>query len=363
MGVLIVLGMKKLLLPIALIIFSCSAEDSCESAPILTTNEAENITFVSATISGAITPPTCNYDFVSQGIVYGDKRNPNEQDNLIETSGTSFTVSITNLSPNTTYYFRTFFKYDEGRSSYFDDDVSFTTPLGYGQGKERYPDGTATDQNGNSFKWINYGTQNWAIKNAEVVTYRDGTVIPQVTDVKEWNNLTTGAWCYYNNDSSKGKLYNWYAIAGVNDNDPNTPQKVFSPKGWHVPSNGEWETLKYFLIENGYNYDGSTTENKIAKSMSSVTGWSSSVNTGAPGNTQSLNNSSGFKAYPLGSRIHGGDLDWYQFGACTTFWSTTENVGKPTTYAQVRTICSPTINLRESDNNKKDGFSVRFVKD
>ena len=159
---------------------------------------------------------------------------------MIETSGTSFTVSITNLSPNTTYYFRTFFKYDEGRSSYFDDDVSFTTPLGYGQGKERYPDGTATDQNGNSFKWINYGTQNWAIKNAEVVTYRDGTVIPQVTDVKEWNNLTTGAWCYYNNDSSKGKLYNWYAIAGVNDNDPNTPQKVFSPKAgtFHQMGNG-----------------------------------------------------------------------------------------------------------------------------
>ena len=87
--------------------------------------------------------------------------------------------------------------------------------------------------------------------------------------------------------------------------------------------------------------------------MSSVTGWSSSVNTGAPGNTQSLNNSSGFKAYPLGSRIHGGDLDWYQFGACTTFWSTTENVGKPTTYAQVRTICSPTINLERVTITKK----------
>jgi len=50
--------MKKLLLPIALIILSCSAEDSCEPTPKLTTADADNITDVSATISGTITPPT-----------------------------------------------------------------------------------------------------------------------------------------------------------------------------------------------------------------------------------------------------------------------------------------------------------------
>ena len=54
-----------------------------------------------------------------------------------------------------------------------------------------------------------YGTQIWTLSNAEVVKYRDGTDIPQVTDATEWANLTTGAWCYYDNDSTKGKLYNW----------------------------------------------------------------------------------------------------------------------------------------------------------
>ena len=83
--------------------------------------------------------------------------------------------------------------------------------LGFGQGEQRYADGTATDQDGNTFEWINYGTQDWAIENAEVVIYRDGTAIPQVTDGSEWPNLTTGAWCYYNNDPSKGKLYNGYS--------------------------------------------------------------------------------------------------------------------------------------------------------
>ena len=105
----------------------------------------------------------------------------------------------------------------------------FVQSLVYAQGEQRYADGTATDQDGNPFEWINYGTQDWSIENAEVVTYRDGTEIPQVTDATEWSNLTTGAWCYYNNDPTKGKLYNWYAVAGIHDNDPNTPNKTFAP--------------------------------------------------------------------------------------------------------------------------------------
>jgi hypothetical protein len=56
----------------------------------------------------------------------------------------------------------------------------------FGQGEQRYADGTATDQDGNSFGWINYGTQDWAIENAEVVNYRDGSAIPKVTDATKW---------------------------------------------------------------------------------------------------------------------------------------------------------------------------------
>jgi len=130
---------------------------------------------------------------------------------------------------------------------------------------------------------------------------------PQVTDNTEWANLTTGAWCYYDNDPTKGKLYNWYAVAGIHDNDPNTPNKELAPEGWHVPTDAEWTTLVNFTyIANGYNYDGTTTENKIAKAMASTTGWISSTTTGAPGNDQSLNNSSGFNAFPEGAVTWGG---------------------------------------------------------
>ena len=60
--------------------------------------------------------------------------------------------------------------------------------------------GTVTDQDGNSYPYLTYGNQAWTVKNAEMVTYRDGTEIPQVTNSAEWRNLTTGAWCYCNSD-------------------------------------------------------------------------------------------------------------------------------------------------------------------
>ena len=152
-------------------------------------------------------------------------------------------------------------------------------------------------------------------------TYRDGTPIPQVTDATQWSNLTTGAWCYYDNDPAKGKLYNWYAVAGIHDNDPNTPNKEFAPLGWHVPTDAEWTTLEEHLIANGYNYDGTTTGNKIAKSLSSTSGWDSSANEGTPGNKQNENNSSGFNSHPQGSREENGILR--NEGKFSVFWSST----------------------------------------
>ncbi|MBK8341578.1 MAG: fibrobacter succinogenes major paralogous domain-containing protein [Flavobacteriales bacterium] len=61
--------------------------------------------------------------------------------------------------------------------------------------------------------------QTWSTRNLDVATYRNGDPIPQVTDPTAWTELTTGAWCWYNNDSvtyhAYGRLYNWYAV-----NDP-----------------------------------------------------------------------------------------------------------------------------------------------
>ena len=234
--------------------------------------------------------------------------------------------------------------------------------IGLGQGEQRYADGTAIDQNGNTFEWINYGTQDWAIENAEVETYRDGTPIPHVTGRAEWVNLTTGAWCYYNNDPSKGKLYNWYAVAGIYDeaslNDESL-RKEFITEGWRVPTDDDWTTLETYLIANGYNHDQTTAENKIAKAMASTTGWNSSAGDFDIGNDQSLNNLSGFNTFPVGAR---GTIDSFIYmGYFSFFWSSTEY---DTRFAWHSILGYNQSNLRRAWGNfKQSGFSVRFVRD
>ena len=218
--------------------------------------------------------------------------------------------------------------------------------------------GTVTDQDGNSYPYLTYGDQIWTVKNAEMVTYRDGTPIPQVTDATEWANLTTGAWCYYNNDPTKGKLYNWYAVAGIHDNDENTPNKALAPEGWHVPSDAEWTTLENYLIANGYNYDGTTTGNKIAKAMASTTGWIGSSTTGAIGNDQSLNNSSGFNAFPDDYRFFNGSFS--NKGNNAFFWSSTDI---DSYHAINRFMHSFSSSVSVNTEYMRQGFSVRFVRD
>jgi uncharacterized protein (TIGR02145 family) len=230
-------------------------------------------------------------------------------------------------------------------------------------GEQRYTDGTSNDQDGNTFEWINYGTQDWAIENTEVVTYRDGTPIPQVTDATEWSNLTTGAWCYYNNDPTKGKLYNWYAVAGIHDNDPNTSNKVFAPDGWRVPTDLELKVLKQFLIENGYNYNGT-----LGKNMASTSGWNSYSINETVGKNQDLNNVGGFNAFPVGNRgasvVTSGEYYdiFYGEGESTTFWLFNEE--HPNfAYSFGLSFDNSILFNFPGGINKKCGFSVRLIRD
>ena len=81
------------------------------------------------------------------------------------------------------------------------------------------------------------GTQTWSAQNLDVTTYKNGDAIPQVQDAEAWKNLTTGAWCYYENKTSYGttygKLYNWYAV---------TDARGLAPQGFHVPTDADWNT-------------------------------------------------------------------------------------------------------------------------
>ncbi|GEM_PF-853591 len=212
---------------------------------------------------------------------------------------------------------------------------------------------TVTDVDGNVYHTVTIGTQTWMVENLKTTKYRDGTSIPNVTDATAWAALATPAYCWYNNDaatnkSTYGALYNWYAV--------NTAK--LAPTGWHVPTDAEWTTLQNYLIANGYNYDGTTTGNKIAKSMAATTNWSSYTGTGTIGNDLTKNNSSGFTALPGGCRFSNGTFD--TIGYYGYWWSSTEG---GTTDAWFRYLYYGGGNLYGGYDTKSYGFSVRCVRD
>ena len=172
------------------------------------------------------------------------------------------------------------------------------------------PGGGVTDIDGNTYNTVIIGTQEWQKENLNVSKYSDGTPIPQETDQTTWDNLTTGAWCYYNNDPALGaiygKLYNWYAVAGIYDAQSlanPTLRKQLAPLGWHVQSRPEVLTLFIYL---------NTDAGSKLKEVGTIH-WQS-PNNGAT-------NESGFTGLPGGLR----DSNFYGLGT-DGFWLGTSEV-------------------------------------
>jgi uncharacterized protein (TIGR02145 family) len=228
---------------------------------------------------------------------------------------------------------------------------------------------SVTDYDGNTYNTVQIGNQCWMKENLKTTHYSDGTAIPHVTGDSEWDDLTETekAWCYYDNSSVNGNtygaLYTWAAAmngaAGSNSN-PSGVQGV-CPDGWHLPSDDEWVELEDYLIANGYNWDGSTSGNKIGKSMASTSDWNSSLEEGDVGNDQLSNNSTGFTALPGGYRRGHNDAGFYANGLYGKWWSSR---GESSASAYYRYLSYKYSSLvRSSHSNKESGFSVRCVRD
>jgi uncharacterized protein (TIGR02145 family) len=172
----------------------------------------------------------------------------------------------------------------------------------------------------------------WMKKNLDVDHYRNGDSIPQVTDPTEWENLTTGAWCYYNNDTSLGKiygkLYNWYAV-----NDP----RGLAPEGLNIPIDCGWSLYDVCNEIGGYMKETGTSH------------WHS-PNEGAT-------NFSGFTAIPGGFRYYNGIFG--NIGYEGNWWSIVEGDKKN---AWASTIYSVSSTLDKGSHNKRFGFSVRCLR-
>ena len=197
-------------------------------------------------------------------------------------------------------------------------------------------------RDGQVYKTVKIGGQCWFKENLNATKYSNGDLIPNVTDNTTWSNLTTGAYCYYNNDSATyantyGRLFNWYA---VNDS------RKLCPKGWHVSTNAEWTTLITFLGGEGI-AGGKMKE-------TDTTHWLF-PNTGAT-------NSSGFTALPGGGRYDDFGAIFGDLYVAGSWWSDTE-AERDTAYALNYNIYFNDPGAILSDSFKINGSSVRCVKD
>ena len=198
--------------------------------------------------------------------------------------------------------------------------------------------GTSTiTYNGVTYNTVQIGSQCWLKENLKTTHYNDGTSIPNVTDNAIWETTTSGAYCCYDNNPSNcntyGALYNWYAV--------NTDK--LCPNGWHVPSDAEWTTL--------VNYLGGASVAGGALKEAGTSHWSS-PNTSAT-------NSSGFSALPGGYRFSS-DGSFRSLGNNGYWWSSTENDGSN---AWNRNLNYNNANVNRNNNNKRNGFSVRCLRD
>ncbi|MCX6303889.1 MAG: fibrobacter succinogenes major paralogous domain-containing protein [Bacteroidetes bacterium] len=206
------------------------------------------------------------------------------------------------------------------------DDSNNSTP----------PATTVTDVDGNVYHTVKIGTQTWMLENLKTTKYRNGNPIPNVTDPAGWYNLTTGAYCNYNNDQSNattyGRLYNWYAA---------TDTRNICPTGWHIPTDAEWTILTDFL--GGESVAG-------GKMKESGTAHWISPNTGAT-------NSSGFTALPGGFRT---ELHFGGIGDDVVFLSST--IYSTDTFYK-RQIYTDESMVNRDLGYLTNGNSVRCIKD
>jgi uncharacterized protein (TIGR02145 family) len=215
------------------------------------------------------------------------------------------------------------------------DNINFNTLITYG---------SLTDQDGNIYKTVTIGTQVWMAENLKTTKYRNGEAIPNVTDNTEWENLTTGAYCNYDNDSKRintyGQLYNWYAVS---DN------RNIAPTGWHVATDAEWTTL--------YNYlgGGSAAGDKL-KETGTIHWYITN---------SEATNESGFTALPGGFRnnmtIFGLQVIYHysDIGSDGYWWASTES---ESTAAPIRFFAFDNSLIRNLFL-KHYGCSVRCIRD
>ncbi len=298
---------------------------------VINTSSSTSVTITTAKSGGTISS-SIGFKPTSRGVCWSITDNPtiNNDSKTTNGSGTgSFTSIITKLAANTEYHVRAYAT--NGTSTEYGNQMTFKT-------KQYGP--AVNDVDGNTYLTDTIGKQIWMVENLRVTRFNNGDAISKVTDNSEWRNITTAAYCSYNNDANNAIIYgNLYNLYSANDS------RGICPTNWHVPHDADWNALKTYLggkdIAGGKLKEAGTTH------------WND-PNTGAT-------NESDFTALPGGYRL---DIDgtFNYVGAKSFWWSATpiKTISKAGGFSLDYSIAG--------DNGIKYyepgiGFSIRCIKD
>jgi len=317
-----IIFMGCLLIPL----YSCRTEDK----PDVTTNNAKNITQTSAICGGYIWSNGNDY-IEGSGVEWSEDKNFGTSNSKEVYSGSvmgNFEGIISDLTPNTKYYFKAYAYNSVGTS--YGSTKNFTTLQASAGG--------VIDIDGNLYDTVVIGTQTWLVQNLKVSRLNDCTNIALVIGETDWANQTASAYCWFDNDESSykntyGAMYNWFAV--------NTGK--LCPEGWHVPSHAEWVTL--------VNYASGDT---IAGGKLKETG----TDHWGPPNIGATNEF-GFTARGGGQRS--GNDGFYYLRNETGYWWSTKEEDPDDAWSWV--INSDVAVILNQIGYKKDAYSVRCIKD
>jgi uncharacterized protein (TIGR02145 family) len=198
------------------------------------------------------------------------------------------------------------------------------------------------DHDGQEYKTIVIGEQEWMAENLNVSTYGNGDAILTNLVDSVWSTTDQGAWSYYNDNENFacpfGKLYNWLAV---------TDPRCICPVGWHVPSDEDWS----ILVDSLGSFSIVGVKLKTTGNLEEGTGLWRSPN-------QNASNSTGFSGLPGGFRNsvnNYGAKDGYGY-----YWSSSLNAeGKPL----YRYLSFNNFLVYRYYSQVNTGFSVRCVRD
>lgn len=211
---------------------------------ILTEITASNISYTVATITTSI-PNNYGFTFEQHGHCWSKEQNPDISDYKTELgicNSNSFNSSLLGLKGNTIFYIKAYVKISN-EIVYSEEQITIET--------KEY--GTLIDIDGNIYKTVQIGNQEWMAENLKVTKYSDGTEINLIESSTDWSVYIDKAYCYYDNSSSNadtyGALYTWSAAMNGDFSSNNNPSDIqgVCPDGWHLPSYTEWTELTDYL--------------------------------------------------------------------------------------------------------------------